>query len=85
MYQSIRQLATLVIVNQPKKCQQNLQFVEEEGYGLKDEKNDRKRKLLHNAIPIQNMQHDANWSINCYQSHTHITSVGIIVTLISAA
>ena len=34
------QLAALIIVNQSKKCQQNLQFVEEEEYGLKDEKND---------------------------------------------
>ena len=36
----LEQLAALVIVNQSKKCQQNLQFVEEEEYGLKDEKND---------------------------------------------
>ena len=34
------QLAALVIVNQPKKCQQILQFVEEEEYGLRDEKNE---------------------------------------------
>ena len=36
----LEQLAALVLVNQPKKCQQNLQFVEEEEYGLRDEKND---------------------------------------------
>ena len=34
------QLTALVIVNQSKKCQQNLQFVEVEEYGLTDEKND---------------------------------------------
>ena len=69
------QLAALVIVNQPKKCQQILQFVEEEEYGLRDEKNEIEKVNSFKMPDLYRTCSTRQIGVSIIQSHAHIKSI----------